>query len=45
MSTDLRTPAIERLKKRPDFRVHQLVHTLVSAPLWTIWALTEASFP
>jgi 2TM domain len=45
MTTDLRTQAIDRLKKRQDFHAHLLVYTLVSALLWTIWALTGASFP
>ena len=42
---DLREVAVERLKKRQDFRAHLLVYTLVIALLWTIWALTGAAFP
>jgi len=41
----LREEAVERLKKRQDFRAHLLVYTLVIALLWTIWALTGAAFP
>jgi hypothetical protein len=41
----LREQALERLKKRQDFRGHLLVYTLVNAVLWTIWALTGAGFP
>jgi hypothetical protein len=42
---DLREEAVQRLKKRQDFRAHLLIYTLVSALLWTIWALTGAAFP
>jgi hypothetical protein len=42
---DLREVAVERIKKRQDFRAHLLVYTLVIALLWTIWALTGAAFP
>jgi hypothetical protein len=42
---DLREVAVERLKKRQDFRAHLLVYTLVIALLWIIWALTGAAFP
>jgi 2TM domain len=41
----LREAAVERLKKRQDFRAHLLVYTLVIGLLWTIWALTGANFP
>ena len=42
---DLREEAVQRLKKRQDFRAHLLVYTLFNALLWTIWALTGADFP
>ena len=42
---DLREEAVQRLEKRQDFRAHLLIYTLVSALLWTIWALTGAPFP
>jgi hypothetical protein len=41
----LHEQAVERLKKRQDFRAHLLVYTLVIGLLWTIWALTGAAFP
>ena len=37
--------AVQRLKKRQDFRAHLLVYTLVNALILTIWALTGAGFP
>jgi hypothetical protein len=41
-----RDQAIERLKKRQDFRGHLLVYTLTIALLWTIWLLTmPGGFP
>jgi hypothetical protein len=42
---DLREEAVQRLKKRQDFRAHLLVYTLVIALLWAIWALTGTAFP
>jgi hypothetical protein len=39
--TKLREAAIERLKKRQDFRAHLLTFVMVNALLWTIWALTS----
>jgi 2TM domain-containing protein len=42
---ELRAQALERLKKRQDFRGHLLVYVLVNAMLWTIWALIGMSFP
>ena len=42
---DLREEAVQRLKKRQDFRAHLLVYTLVNALILTIWALTGAGFP
>jgi hypothetical protein len=41
----LREVAVDRLKKRQDFRGHLLVYVLVNAVLWTIWALTGTGFP
>ena len=41
----LREAALERLKKRQDFRAHLLVYTLVCGLLWVIWALTGSAFP
>jgi hypothetical protein len=38
--SQLREQAVERLKKRQDFRAHLLVYAMVNALLWTIWALT-----
>lgn len=42
---DLRDEALQRLKKRQDFRAHVLVYTLVNGLVFTIWALTGAGFP
>jgi len=42
---DLRKIALERLKKRRDFRTHVVVYLLVNAFLWGIWAVTGAGFP
>ena len=36
---DLREEALQRLKKKQDFRAHVLVYVLVNALLWAIWAL------
>ena len=43
--TDVREQALERLKKKQDFRGHLLVFALVNALVWTIWALTGSGFP
>ena len=40
----LREQALERLKKRQDFKGHVLVYVLVNALLWTIWAMTGGGF-
>jgi 2TM domain-containing protein len=37
---DQRARALQRLKKRRDFRAHLLVFTLVNAFLVVIWAMT-----
>ena len=42
--TGLRERAIERLKKRRDFRAHVLIYTLVNGFLVVIWAMTGAGF-
>ena len=39
--SDLRAAAIQRLKKKQDFRAHLLVYVLVNAFLWAIWVLTD----
>jgi len=43
--TEVREQALERLKKKQDFRAHVLVYAMVNALAWTIWALTGAGFP
>jgi hypothetical protein len=43
--TDVREQALERLKKKQDFRGHLLAFTMVNALVWTIWALTGSGFP
>lgn len=39
----LREQALDRLKKRRDFKAHLLVYTLVNLGLWGIWAVIAAS--
>ena len=41
----LRTEALDRLKRKRDFRNHLFVFVLVNASLWAIWAVTGAGFP
>ena len=41
----LRSEALDRLKRKRDFRNHLLVFVLVNASLWVIWAVTGAGFP
>jgi len=41
---DLREQAIERLKKKRDFRTHLFMYVLVNAMLVAIWAITGAGF-
>ena len=43
--SNLREQAIERLKKRQDFRGHVLVFLLINALVWGVWALTGSKFP
>jgi hypothetical protein len=38
---DLRSQAVERLKKKRDFRTHVLIYLLVNAFLVVIWAVTK----
>ena len=40
----LREQAIERLKKRRDFRAHLFMYVVVNAALVAIWALTGAGY-
>jgi 2TM domain len=41
----LRAQAIDRLKRKRDFRNHLFVFVLVIASLWVIWAVTGFGFP
>jgi hypothetical protein len=38
---DLRNQALERLKKKRDFKTHVLIYALVNAFLVVIWAVTS----
>jgi hypothetical protein len=38
---DLRNQAVERLKKKRDFRTHVVIYVLVNAFLVVIWAVTS----
>jgi hypothetical protein len=40
----LRERAVERLKKKRDFRTHLFMYVAVNAALVVIWALTGAGF-
>ncbi len=40
---DLRDQAVERLKKKRDFKAHVLIYVLVNAFLVVIWAVTRDS--
>jgi hypothetical protein len=42
---ELRTEALDRLKRKRDFRNHLAVFVLINASLWVIWAVTGAGFP
>jgi 2TM domain-containing protein len=44
-STELREQALERLKKRQDFRAHLLVYVLFNLGVWGLWLLTGTGFP
>jgi 2TM domain len=39
----LREQALDRLKKRRDFKAHLLVYILVNLGIWGIWAVIAAS--
>ena len=39
----LRRQALERLKKRRDFKTHLLVYVLINTLLWGIWAVIGVS--
>jgi 2TM domain len=41
---DVRELALQRLKKKSDFKAHLLVYALVNAMLIGIWAVTGAAF-
>jgi 2TM domain len=41
---DLRERAIERLKKKRDFKTHVLIYVAVNAFLVVIWAVTSGGF-
>ncbi len=41
---ELRRLAIERIRKRSEFKVHLLAYFLVNSFLVAIWALNDASF-
>ena len=43
-STDMRERAVERLKKKRDFKAHLLAYVLVNASLVGIWAATNTAF-
>lgn len=42
---ELRTEALDRLKRKRDFRNHLAVFVLINASLWVVWAVTGAGFP
>ncbi len=39
----LRDQALQRLKKRRDFKAHLFVYVLVNAVVWTIWTIIGVS--
>jgi 2TM domain len=39
---ELRNQAVQRLKKRRDFKTHLLVYLVINAVLWGIWAIGGA---
>jgi hypothetical protein len=41
---DLRQMAVERLKKKSDFKAHLLAYVLVNTCVVTIWAVAGGSF-
>lgn len=40
--SDLRTAAVDNLKRRREFRNHLIVYVVVNAGLWAIWLITAA---
>lgn len=42
--TDLRARAIERLKKKRDFKLHLAIYVIVNALLISLWAVSGTSF-
>lgn len=40
-----RERALERLKKKRDFKGHVVAYVVVNAALWAIWAATGAGYP
>jgi 2TM domain-containing protein len=42
---ELREQALQRLKKRQDFRAHLLVYVLFNLGVWGIWLLIDTGFP
>ena len=41
---DLRGRALDRLKKKADFRAHLLIYCLVNAVVLVVWAMTSRGF-
>ena len=41
---DLRVRAMQRLRKKADFRVHLLIYCLVNGMIVIIWAMTTSGF-
>ena len=41
---DLRSRALDRLKKKADFRAHLLIYCLVNAVVVVVWAMTTHGF-
>lgn len=41
---DLRVRALQRLRKKADFRVHLLIYCLVNGMIVIIWAMTTSGF-
>ncbi|WP_207555717.1 2TM domain-containing protein [Intrasporangium flavum] len=41
---DLRVRALQRLRKKADFRVHLLIYCLVNGMIVIVWAMTTSGF-
>ena len=41
---DLRVRALQRLRKKADFRVHLLIYCLVNGMIVVVWAMTSQGF-